>query len=99
MLGKQTQAVCTVLGYAAQKVVVVPDAQLHLDRGDLGDAPCLLDLTDRHIAETDRVDQPVAFKLESARTLVESAYADLWREADKREGVPRQAPGVTESSE
>ena len=51
-----------VLGHAAQNAVVVPDAQLGLDGGNLGDAPRLLDLSDVHIAETDRLDQAVAFQ-------------------------------------
>ena len=48
-----------VLGHAAQDVVVLPDAQLDLHRGDLGDAPRLLDLADGDIAEADRLDAPV----------------------------------------
>ena len=43
-------------------VVVLPDAQLHLHRGDLGDAPGLLDLSDGHVAEADRLDEPVALQ-------------------------------------
>ena len=51
-----------VLGHTAENVLVVPDAQLDLDRVDLGDPSRFLDLADRHVAETDRVDEAVAFQ-------------------------------------
>ena len=48
-----------VLGHAVQKVLVLPDAQLDLNRRDLGDVPGLLDLADVHIAEANRLDVPI----------------------------------------
>ncbi len=51
-----------VLGHAVQDVVVLPDAQLDLNRRDLGDASGLFDLTDVHIAEANRLDVPVPFE-------------------------------------
>ena len=46
-----------VLDDAAQQVVVVPDAQLDLHGGDVGDAARLFDLPDGHVAESDVRDQ------------------------------------------
>ena len=51
-----------VLGHAAQKAVVVPDAQLHLHRGNVGDPSRLLDLSDGHVAEANVLDRPVALQ-------------------------------------
>jgi len=41
-------------------LVVAPRAQLELDAVDLGDLPRALELTEVHVAEADRLDQPVA---------------------------------------
>ncbi len=48
--------------HPVQDVVVLPDAQFHLHRRDLGDAPGLLDLSDVHVAQTDRVDVAIALQ-------------------------------------
>ena len=62
-VGEQGNAVREAAGdHAVQDVVVFPHAQFHLDRGDLGDAPGLFDLPDVHVAETDRLDVPVALQ-------------------------------------
>jgi hypothetical protein len=49
-------------GNTAQEVMVVPDAQLDLDRIDLGKTPRLLDLSDRHVAETNLLNQAVSLQ-------------------------------------
>ena len=62
-VGEQPQPVGdAVLGDTAAKMFVVPDTQLNLDGVDRGNPSRLFDLSDRHVAETDRVDQPSAFQ-------------------------------------
>ena len=62
-VGEEPDAVGdAVLGHSAQKAVVVPDAQLHLHRGNVGDASRLLDLSDVHVAETDVFDRAIALQ-------------------------------------
>ena len=51
-----------VLDHAAQKTAVVPDAELDLHRGNLGDLPGLLDLRHVDVAQADLLDQSVASK-------------------------------------
>ena len=48
---------------AAQEMLLVPDAQLHLNAGDLRDPPSLLDLADGDVAETDGIDEAVSREL------------------------------------
>ena len=50
------------LGDAAQDAFVVPDAELHLHGGDLGDPPGLFDLSHRDVTEADARDQAVALQ-------------------------------------
>ena len=60
--------------------VVVPDAQLDLHGGDLRDAPRFLDLSDVHVAETDRLDQRRRVsERASARTLVDKRRSRIGR--------------------
>ena len=47
---------------AAQKVLVMPQAQLDLNRVDLGDAPRFFDLPDGHVAEADGADAAVTLE-------------------------------------
>ena len=62
-VGKQGNVVREAAGdHAVQDVVVLPDVQFHLDRGDLGDAPGFLDLPDVYVAETDRLDVTIALQ-------------------------------------
>ena len=51
---------------------VLPRAQFHLHRRNLGDAPRLLDLSDGDVAQADRLDDPSRFNASSARTLVDN---------------------------
>ena len=57
-IGEQREAVPeTVADNPAQHARVVPQAQLDLHRGDLGDAPGFLDLSDGNVTQPDGVDQ------------------------------------------
>ena len=47
---------------AAQKVLVMPQAQLDLNRFDLGDAPRFFDLSHGHVAEADGADAAVTLE-------------------------------------
>ena len=62
-IGNQLDAVRdAVLHHAVQQVLVVPDAQLHLHCGDLGDAPGLLDLADVDVAQAHTLDEALVLQ-------------------------------------
>src|SRR5262249_12030417 len=62
-IGEQRNAVLeTVIQHASVYVLVVPEAQLDLDRRDVRDPVRLLDLSNGDVAEADMLDQPIALE-------------------------------------
>ena len=62
-MGDELDAMCdAVFDNAIEQVLVVPHAQLHLHRGDVGDAPRFVDLADLHVAQPDALDEPLVFE-------------------------------------
>ena len=51
-----------ILGHATQDGGVPPDAQLNLDRSNLGDRAGLLDLSDADVAQSNRLYEAVTFQ-------------------------------------